>query len=76
MPLFILGLVIGFGLPIQTAVNSKLRSVLGSAFNSSLVSFGVGTLFLIAVTLVTTHSPTISGSFFQLNLGGFGLVVR
>jgi Protein of unknown function, DUF606. len=76
MPLFILGLVIGFGLPIQTAVNSKLRSVLGSAFNSSLVSFGVGTLFLIAVTLVTTHSLTISDSFFQLNLGGFGLVVR
>ncbi|WP_273726941.1 DMT family transporter [Leuconostoc mesenteroides] len=65
MPLFILGLVIGFGLPIQTAVNSKLRSVLGSAFNSSLVSFGVGTLFLIAVTLVTTHSLTISDSFFS-----------
>lgn len=64
MPLFI-GLVIGFGLPIQTAVNSKLRNVLGSAFNSSLVSFGVGTLFLIAVTLITTHSLTINGSFFS-----------
>ncbi|MBS1008776.1 DMT family transporter [Leuconostoc suionicum] len=65
MPLFILGLVIGFGLPIQTAVNSKLRSVLGSAFNSSLVSFGVGTIFLTAVTLVTTHSLMINGSFFS-----------
>lgn len=64
MPLFILGLAIGFGLPIQTAVNSKLRSALGSPFNSSLVSFGVGTLFLTTVTLVTTHSLTIRGSLF------------
>lgn len=42
----IFGIAIGFGLPIQTAINSQLRKVLRSPFKASLVSFIVGTLVL------------------------------
>lgn len=42
----IFGIAIGFGLPIQTAINSQLRKLLRSPFKASLVSFIVGTFML------------------------------
>lgn len=45
--LYILGLVAGFTLANQSPINAKLGSLLRSPFRSSLLSFIVGTLFLI-----------------------------
>ncbi|WP_268869681.1 DMT family transporter [Paucilactobacillus suebicus] len=41
----IIGLSIGFGLPIQTSINSRLRKSVGSPFVASMTSFTVGTIF-------------------------------
>lgn len=48
IPIFLLG----FLTPIQTAANSRLRSSVSSPLVASLVSFSVGTLFLIIITLI------------------------
>ncbi|MCH5462689.1 DMT family transporter [Lactobacillus sp. LC28-10] len=71
----LIGLVIGIGLPMQTSINSRLRSALGSPFLASLVSFGIGTIFLAVMTLIDHRSLLVSGSFigqqpFWLWLGG------
>lgn len=44
---------IGVVLPIQTAVNSRLRGVLGSPLRASLGSFCVGTIALMIAVIVT-----------------------
>lgn len=61
----ILALIIGIGVPIQTAVNSRLRGIVLSPFVASFVSFTVGTIFLAVVTLITTHSLLIPMHTFQ-----------
>lgn len=71
----LIGLVIGIGLPMQTSINSRLRAALGSPFLASLVSFGIGTVFLAVMTLLDHRSLLIGGSFisnqpFWLWLGG------
>lgn len=55
-----IGLVIGIGLPMQTSINSKLRAALGSPFWASLVSFGIGTLFLAVMTMIDHRLPWVS----------------
>ena len=49
----VIGLIIGFGIPVQTAINSRLRDAVGSPFWSSLISFAIGTLGLAVATLVS-----------------------
>lgn len=52
LPIF-LGLFAGFILPVQTAINSKLRSTLDSPFLSALASFSFGMLTLLIVLEIT-----------------------
>jgi bacterial/archaeal transporter family-2 protein len=48
----LLGIGIGIGLAMQTAVNSKLRSFVVSPYLASMVSFVIGTLFLAIAMLI------------------------
>ena len=50
---------------IQTAANSRLRQSVGSALVASLVSFSVGTLFLLAATFVERGGLSFSPSLFS-----------
>ncbi|ANZ68019.1 DMT family transporter [Secundilactobacillus paracollinoides] len=52
----IIALAVGVGLPIQTSINSRLRSVLGSPFSASFISFSVGTIFLAIMSLIVVHT--------------------
>ena len=72
----LIGLTIGIGLPIQTSINSRLRTSVGSPFVASGVSFTVGTLFLAVMTLLLDHSLGFSAMLFSSQplwiwLGGF-----
>ena len=48
MPIFI-GIIIGFGLPIQTSINNKLREKVNSPYIASFISFLVAFIFLFAL---------------------------
>ena len=52
----LLGIGIGIGLAMQTAVNSRLRKFVVSPYLASMVSFVVGTLFL-AITMLIIGEP-------------------
>lgn len=67
MFLILIGLIIGVGIPIQTAVNSKLRSYVLSPYIASFISFLVGTIFLGIMTLVTKHTLLIQPRIFSDN---------
>ncbi|MFT8592904.1 MAG: DMT family transporter [Bifidobacterium sp.] len=56
----LVGLVIGFGLPLQTAINSRLRRIVRSPLVSSMISFSVGTLFLVAILILSRQGLLIS----------------
>ncbi|MDE6515124.1 MAG: DMT family transporter [Bacteroidales bacterium] len=58
--IFILGLMT----PVQTAANSRLRQAVGSPLVASLVSFSIGTLYLIIVTLLQKGSLGIADEVF------------
>lgn len=49
----IAGIFVGLGAPIQTAINTKLRCLLGRTFDASFVSFFVSLLFLLVLLPVT-----------------------
>lgn len=80
MGYILLALATGLLIPVQTAVNSRLRSYVLSPFVASFISFLVGTLFLFFMTLFTKHSVMIPLHIFQDNpfwiwLGGLlGLI--
>ena len=61
--IFLLGVLT----PVQTAANSRLRLSVGSPLVASLVSFSVGTLYLIVATLLQKGSLGIPADTF-LNL--------
>lgn len=63
----LLAFAIGLMMPIQTAVNSRLRTYVLSPFMASFISFLVGTTFLLIMTLATKHSVLIPLSTFQDN---------
>ena len=48
----IIVLLMGLVTPIQTAANARLRVCVGYAYVSTLVSFAVSTLALVAVSLL------------------------
>jgi bacterial/archaeal transporter family-2 protein len=68
----IFGIAIGFGLPIQTAINSQLRKVLRSPFKASLVSFIVGTLVLWLIVTFAEGGSYLPKVSWPLNRGGSG----
>lgn len=53
----LLALVAGAALPVQGAVNGLLRSDIGAPFVVGTVSFGVATLAMIVVLLITLAMP-------------------
>ncbi|KRL05942.1 DMT family transporter [Liquorilactobacillus oeni] len=53
-----LGVIIGIFLPLQTAINSRLRKAISSSFLASAISFTTGTLFL-GVIATANHSSLI-----------------
>ncbi|PWG00297.1 DMT family transporter [Levilactobacillus bambusae] len=59
----LIGLTIGIGLPMQTAVNSQLRDAVRSPFGSSLVSFAIGTVFLVIMTVATGATLLLPANF-------------
>lgn len=61
IPIFFLGVLT----PIQTAANSRLRQSVVSPFIASLVSFSVGTVFLLIVTLCEKGGILIDGELFS-----------
>lgn len=81
---YILGFVIGFLLPFQTGLNSRVKNVVKSAFLASLVSFFIGLNLLCFLLLSNGHSinfmtwnyaNTTFWHFFGGLLGVFGLSV-
>lgn len=70
-----LGILVGLVLPLQTTVNARLRqSVGGSPFLAAFISFFLGTVTLVAATLVVGRLPDLSlasGSPLWLWAGGF-----
>lgn len=48
----LIGIVIGTGLSIQTAVNSQLRKFVISPYLASMISFVIGALFLTIISLL------------------------
>ncbi|MCH5238870.1 MAG: DMT family transporter [Muribaculaceae bacterium] len=60
IPIFFLGVLT----PIQTAANSRLRQSVVSPFIASLVSFSVGTIFLLIVTLCEKGGVLIDRELF------------
>ena len=61
IPIFFLGVLT----PIQTAANSRLRQSVVSPFIASLVSFSVGTIFLLIVTLCEKGGILIDRALFS-----------
>ena len=61
IPIFLLGVLT----PIQTAANSRLRQSVMSPFIASLVSFSVGTIFLLIVTLCEKGGVLIDKELFS-----------
>jgi len=52
--------LMGCGIAMQTAINSKLRYFVKSPYLASTVSFTIGALFLIALTIMSGESPFVS----------------
>ena len=61
IPIFFLGVLT----PIQTAANSRLRQSVVSPFIASLVSFSVGTIFLLIITLCEKGGILIDRELFK-----------
>jgi transporter family-2 protein len=60
--LALLAVAIGMLLPLQFAVNSQLARFLGSPIAANVFSFGVGFLFLLALSgLLVRDLPPLSG---------------
>lgn len=61
LPVFLLGVLT----PIQTAANSRLRESVVSPFIASLVSFSIGSIFLMIVTLCEKGGLSIDCELFS-----------
>lgn len=65
--LYFIGLAAGFLLANQSAINAKLGAAVRSPFRSSLISFTVGTIFLIAVFFGTSQHIVPIGTVLSHN---------
>ncbi|WP_312193981.1 DMT family transporter, partial [Exiguobacterium sp.] len=54
----IIGFIIGLLVPVQTSVNTRLRGVVGSPYLASLISFSIGSLFLLMLVLLVDGNLT------------------
>ena len=61
--LFILGIIAGMMVPIQTSINSRLGRFTESSFYASTISFFVGTLFLLILNIIF-NIQMFSSSFY------------
>ena len=80
MFLALVGISIGIGLAMQTAINSQLRKFVESPFAASMISFIVGTVFL-TLAMVISRTPlgipldTFTNQPFWIWFGGiFGVI--
>ena len=51
----VLAFVAGGGLPVQAGLNARLAEWVGGPIRASLISFSVGTLVLLVITLIATR---------------------
>lgn len=65
--LALVAILMGSGLAIQTAINSRLRMYVTSPYLSSAISFIVGAVFLLVLTLLSGQSPLISSTIITSN---------
>ena len=78
--LFALGIVVGIIFPMQTAVNSNLRSRIGSPYLAAMVAFIVSSIFLGLLTELQGSNVLINSALFSTQpkwiwLGGvFGII--
>lgn len=81
MLIYIIGVLSGIGLPVQTSINSKLEKRLGSPFYASFFSFSGAVLFLIIALLCAGGNPffdtsKLSGEPLWIFAGGIlGLIL-
>ncbi len=72
---FILGILAGLIMPLQTSINTRLRRSLGSPFRASGVNFFVGLCFLVLLSFVMGDGifelHDLAGLPFWMFLGGF-----
>ena len=61
--LFVLGIIAGMMVPIQTSINSRLGRFTESSFYVSTISFFVGTLFLLILNIIF-NIQMFSSSFY------------
>ncbi|PNZ67076.1 DMT family transporter [Staphylococcus croceilyticus] len=61
--LFILGIVAGMMVPIQTSINSRLGRYTESSFYASTISFFVGTIFLFILNVIF-NTQMFTSSFY------------
>lgn len=73
MLLFILlGITTGGFIPLQTSINSQLRNRVKTPFLSLLISFLVGTIFLIILSVLTGSGiPLMNGSLSSMPWWGY-----
>lgn len=73
--LFILGILAGLIMPMQTSINTRLRKSLGTPFRASLGNFFVGLLFLVVMCYVLGDGflpfRKLAGQPVWMFLGGF-----
>ena len=73
-PYLLFGLAAGAMLPFQAGVNAQLATLVGSPIRAALVSFVVGTLALLALTVVAFRrwpdSAEIAGAPWWVWIGG------
>jgi len=68
----ILGITTGGFIPLQTSINSQLRNKVKTPFLSSLISFLVGTVFLLILSISTGAGiPILNGSLSALPWWGY-----
>lgn len=54
--IFVVGIIAGLALPIQTSINSCLRYRVKSPYLASMVSMVIAAIFMLVLSLVT-HQP-------------------
>lgn len=75
MIFYILTILVGLTSPLQTAVNSRLRTAVGDATVAAFISFSVGTMILLAVFFISGEYrlfslPTIAAVPWWCWMGG------
>lgn len=66
MYIYIIGIIVGLLLPLQTSINTNLgKSIKGTPFIASMVSFIIGTISLLIFSLIKHDSILLSLNYFR-----------